>query len=455
MKLSESVGEQAPCITGVIWARDADRISKKLSNERLPNLANDLEIVALVELGTYPPSGQLRLVIKDIDVDSLKLIHRREIERIREALKKDGIYDANRSLEVSEVPLEIGLVTSLAGTVQYDFCRVLDESGFAFRVTQFDAPVTAATKAGELARAIRAAASKQPDLVVVIRGGGSESDLAIFDSEPVVRAVASSLCPVWCAIGHAADEVLTNEVANRSFKVPLDVAKELVSRVGNFLSVLAANRDRAVDLASRRLQTEREEVERISLSLYPATDLKLTEADRSLTKLNEILLSRAFDRIGGQRESLAGTLYQASIRANSYLDRINAELPSRQVVTRTALVNVTNEFASLLDLNRLFLRSVDLALTVSATSLPDWKRAKREAANRIGASDDWAHALGRLIDARDPFRLLVQGYSILKGSEGKWLRTRAEVREHHRIVSIMSDGEVPLIVEKEGRDGYS
>ena len=58
------------------------------------------------------------------------------------------------------------------------------------------------------------------DVVVAIRGGGSQADLAAFDSERVARALATTPVPVWVGVGHTGDRTVADELAHRYFATP-------------------------------------------------------------------------------------------------------------------------------------------------------------------------------------------------------------------------------------------
>ena len=71
-------------------------------------------------------------------------------------------------------------------------------------------------------------------MVVLVRGGGSKSDLAAFDAEAVARAVATCPLPVWTGIGHTGDESVADLVANRRCITPTECGRELALRVGQW-----------------------------------------------------------------------------------------------------------------------------------------------------------------------------------------------------------------------------
>ena len=131
------------------------------------------------------------------------------------------------ALPVPRLPLRIGLVASPGTEGFADFTGQLEASGLAFAVEVVPTQVQGRGSARAVASAVRRLQPRRCDVIVVVRGGGSKTDLATFDSEPVARAIANSDTPVWTGIGHTGDQSVADEVANRSFITPTECGQEL------------------------------------------------------------------------------------------------------------------------------------------------------------------------------------------------------------------------------------
>ncbi len=94
-------------------------------------------------------------------------------------------------------------------------------------------------------------AQRAVDVVVLVRGGGSRSDLAPFDTELVARAVAAMPVPVLTGVGHEIDRSVADEVAHTACKTPTACAQILVEQVRRFDDALAESA-RLVALQARR-----------------------------------------------------------------------------------------------------------------------------------------------------------------------------------------------------------
>lgn len=217
-------------LSAVIWKGEYLRLRPVLerAGERL---ADGLRIRCRVSVDFYPPGGRLQVQIREIDPTfTLGDLAKRRQETLA-ALTEAGLMDRNRGLELPALALSIALVTSSGSAAYHDFLATLRESGYAFRVLAVHSAVQGAEAERSLPGALALAAESACDCIVLIRGGGSKSDLAVFDSQAVAEAIARSPKPVLTGLGHEIDEAVADLVAHRSFKTPTKVAEELVARI--------------------------------------------------------------------------------------------------------------------------------------------------------------------------------------------------------------------------------
>jgi exodeoxyribonuclease VII large subunit len=181
------------------------------------------------------------------------------------------------------VPLRIALVTSGGSAAFHDFTHELESSGFRFEVELCDTRVSGPGAAAAVAAALRRASSRSDaDLVVLIRGGGSRTDLAVFDAEAVARAVAAAPLPVWVGVGHEIDTSLCDEVAHRSFKTPTAVGQALVAAVATFAAGLDETHARLRAAVGIRLRAAAEDLATPALRLSGSARHRLAVAQGHL-----------------------------------------------------------------------------------------------------------------------------------------------------------------------------
>ena len=251
-------------LSAVIWKGEYLRLRPVLerAGERL---ADGLRIRCRVSVDFYPPGGRLQVQIREIDpAFTLGDLAQRRQETLQ-ALAEAGLMERNRALPLPALPFAIALVTSTGSAAYHDFLATLRESGFAFRVLVVHSAVQGAEAERSLPGALALAAGAACDCVVLIRGGGSKSDLAVFDSQAVAEAIARAAKPVLTGLGHEIDESVADLVAHQSFKTPTKVAEELVARIA------------AAELAVARL---REQLTRQARLAVAEADGRLARAER-------------------------------------------------------------------------------------------------------------------------------------------------------------------------------
>src|SRR5690606_32177216 len=138
----------------------------------------------------YVPWGSYRFLIEELDVGYTLGEAARRREEIRRRLAEEGLLDRNRALPFPALPLRVGLVTSRGSDAYNDVLSTFKESGFAFRVVADGVRVQGRQTEPSVLNALdwfRAHAAEL-DVLLICRGGGSRTDLAWFDSEPIARA---------------------------------------------------------------------------------------------------------------------------------------------------------------------------------------------------------------------------------------------------------------------------
>ena len=281
-------------------------------------LANDLQLRIRARLDFYPPSGRLQLIMNGVDPAFTLGRLAAERERLLHALADEGLLRANRANPIPVPPLRVGLVTSIGSAAHADFSEEISRSGFPFTVLERDARVQGDGSAVDLAEALHMVATHQPDVIALIRGGGSATDLAAFDAEVLARTIASLDVAVVTGIGHEVDRAVADEVAHTAFKTPTACAVAIVGQVAAFADAVA-------DLQESIAQ-------RAGASTARSTDLLDDLAQRTARSATAVLDRRADrldDLVGRLRRSPMATLDRQAERLAGVTDNIRALDPAR------------------------------------------------------------------------------------------------------------------------------
>jgi exodeoxyribonuclease VII large subunit len=151
------------------------------------------------------------------------------LERLKEKLRDEGLFDPSRKLPVPHDARRIGVVTSKAGAVIHDIIRVAFTRGAPSILLS-----PASVQGDDAPRSIVAALARLQrvrglDVIIVGRGGGSFEDLMPFNDERVIRQIASCTIPIVSAVGHEVDVTLTDLVADARAATPSQAAELVVA----------------------------------------------------------------------------------------------------------------------------------------------------------------------------------------------------------------------------------
>jgi len=228
-----SLKDENATLRAKMWASDLRRV---------PFTPEDgMEILARGAPDVYAPKGELSfrvLELQPFGVGALQLA----FEQLKARLQAEGLFDLSKKKKLPLLPRRIGIVTSLGGAAIHDILRVLSLRFPNAHVTIYPARVQGEGAPAEIAAAV-AAFSRVPgsaDVLIVARGGGSKEDLAAFNDERVVRAVAASAVPTISAVGHEVDVTLTDLAADVRAATPSQAAELVVARREDLETLLAA-----------------------------------------------------------------------------------------------------------------------------------------------------------------------------------------------------------------------
>lgn len=145
-------------------------------------------------------------------------------------LAAEGLFDEQRKRPLPYPPRRIGLITSGQSAAYADFMKILNARWRGLEIELIDVQVQGEVAPRQIVAALEQfnAAPEPPDVVALIRGGGSAEDLAAFSAEQVTRAVAASRVPTIVAIGHEVDLSLAEQAADRRASTPSNAAELLV-----------------------------------------------------------------------------------------------------------------------------------------------------------------------------------------------------------------------------------
>ena len=230
---------------GVIWKSRAADIAAKFERATGEGLRTDIKILCLARVRFDVLYG-LDLIIEDVDPSYTLGDLAAKLARIRERLRRDGLYDLNKGLPAPVEFVRVAVISPSTSAGLGDFRRETDRlqhaglCDFHFYHATFqgtEAPSSIRTAVNE---ALAAHRQRPFDALVVIRGGGSVTDLAWLNDLELALLLCRSPIPVFTGIGHERDGTILDEVAHRRFDTPSKVALHIASTIkDNALAALA------------------------------------------------------------------------------------------------------------------------------------------------------------------------------------------------------------------------
>lgn len=260
------------------------------------------------ETSLFPRTGQYRITVQRIEPAGVGELFLRLME-VQKRLAEKGYFGLERKRTLPPYPRRIAVVTSKEGAALQDILQVAGRRNPGVAIQVFPTLVQGDRAPASIVNAIQYAnAVSGADILIVARGGGSAADLAAFNDERVVTAVAESGIPVVSAVGHETDISLCDMAADKRAPTPSAAAEIAVpdrGRMREQLEVLRGSLQTAVSrlLERRRVQLRAESQALRSLVVTHKLD-QARDQLRFFTQSGLARLRHLADRRGGELRTL-------------------------------------------------------------------------------------------------------------------------------------------------------
>ena len=236
--------------SAIIWASRYRVLGPYFESVAGSPLQPGITVLLRVQVN-YSQLYGLSLIVDDIDASCT--LGEKEKERLAtiERLKKEGLLDRQKSLEMTALPYRLAVVSAPDAAGYRDFERHLKGNayGFVLETVLYEAVMQGASAPESISDALKAAdsAEKPFDAVLVLRGGGSNLDLSCFDDYRLASAIATCPVPILTAVGHDQDFHICDMVAWRYVKTPTALADTFIE--------IYADEDQYISSFAGRLKT--------------------------------------------------------------------------------------------------------------------------------------------------------------------------------------------------------
>ena len=320
---------------GSIWAKTFRMLKPYFEMETGQIFASGLKVLVKVSIEFHELYGY-SLTVLDIDpAYTLGDMLRKRMEIIRQ-LKEEGVFTLNKELPFPVLPKRIAIVTSPTAAGYEDFLNQLagNKAGYPFYTKLFPALMQGEKTEESVIAALDRIYHHIDcfDVVVIIRGGGSTSDLNSFDSYLLAANCAQFPLPVITGIGHERDDTILDMVAHTRMKTPTAVAEFLIGRMDAAAEELEELQQDVCELANNILMKQK-------------NFLQLLGARLPVIVTNRIERNRSFLQMVGNK--LPASASAMLLRRRSALESMQMQLQNR-VTSRLAedarFIQLTEQF---------------------------------------------------------------------------------------------------------------
>jgi exodeoxyribonuclease VII large subunit len=399
-----------------------------LMNNRLKALAQpfelqtELKVSLLLVADFYVPLGRFQPRIMDIDPNYTLGEMAQTRAKVLERLQKEGLLNKNKNLEFPLIPLSIALITSKGSAAHKDFLKVLAQSPFAFEITSAYARMQGQDTESTVIQALKQVQdSPEVDVICIVRGGGSKTDLNYFDSEALCRAIANCPKPVLTGIGHEIDHSLADLVAWSDKITPTDCARFLVDSLFKVESHLLESASRLQLSMQDQLRQSRDSLSQTYKNLFKGIT-------QNLQLQNERVMGRLQRIKSGPLRRVVAQEYQR-LQTNG----LGLKQGTRKIMEAESL-KLDSQYLGLHQGSRKLIESIEIRLK------PHYSNLIRTIPRRLLETKEQLALKARLLKASDPATPLKRGYSITRTIEGQVIGSAQQIKSGDIIRTQTASG---------------
>lgn len=333
-------------VAGRAWGNASLNISnfEKATGQKFKN---DINVLIQVSV-QYNPSFGLQLNLLDIDTNfTLGLFEQQRKETLERLLREnqafikkagEGYITRNRELALNQVIQRIAVISSDTSAGFQDFKHTLEHNPFDYKfyIDDYFALVQGDGNAKQfLARIIEVFESQKPyDALVIIRGGGAQTDFLIFDNYELNRAIAKFPIPVITGIGHQKNETIADLMAHTSTKTPTKAAEFIIAHNRAFEDNLIGTQKMILIKTYQMINHHKDRLVRLNQITINTTRNLLHEHHKTIMNLSGMILTNPRIMISNRRKDLSNLQLNLQSYGKLYFLNKTAHIAHFQSVMR-------------------------------------------------------------------------------------------------------------------------
>ena len=269
---------------------------------------------------------------------------RKAFDLLKSKLESEGLFAPERKRSLPDMPQTIGVISSTDAAGYVDFVKILNQRLGGLKLVVVGVQVQGDPAPDQIIAALEYlnGMATPPEVIAIIRGGGSRDDLAVFDDEPLVRAIAASRVPTISGIGHEIDTTLADLAADVRAATPSNAAqllvpdrKDIIAGLDNQLEYVISNYKKTLESQSKTIT----EAQTFMLDRTRSIVRELSERQHNLQQVlrqldPRLILNRGYAIVRDQ----SGSLLKSSPEQGD-----NLTIESAKLIIETEVKNVTSK----------------------------------------------------------------------------------------------------------------
>ena len=264
---------------------------------------NGMSVIIRGATTLYPQRGDFQLIIQQMEpagIGNLQLA----FDQLKNKLRLEGLFDSDNKKELPAFPNKIGVISSSTGAVIKDIIKVLKSRYPLAQILLYNTIVQGENAHLKIIKALRAAdQSKNCDVLILARGGGSLEDLWAFNEEELARVIYECSTPIISSIGHETDTTIADFVADLRAPTPSAAAVSATPDLNNILYNASKLKQYLYDSITQYIESNKTTLELLKLKIIdPSQQLllnaqKLDDFELRLVKLNQGLIEENKEKL--------------------------------------------------------------------------------------------------------------------------------------------------------------
>ena len=307
---------------GTIWANTYRLLKPFFEQSTGHSLRSGLKILVKAQVHFHTLYG-LSLNITDIDPSyTLGDLAMRRKEIINQ-LKLTGMMDMNRDIDIPMAIKRVAIISSKSAAGYGDFINELKNNShkYKFNCTLFEASMQGDKTESTVTSALDNIFKQQDefDVVLILRGGGSKTDLSAFDNYEIAAHIMQFPIPIFTGIGHERDESIADLVANKSLKTPTAVAEFIIAHNNKFEHHIFDIYNAIINYTQESIHENKSLIKNFSVKISLRTQLILKNKNQSINKLSQQLSSQNKQYLQNKKNNLNKKIFKLQTLTPSIL----------------------------------------------------------------------------------------------------------------------------------------